>query len=128
MRAMRSWPRSSVPSGCAHDGPMRRAVKSISLIGTCHSSGPARIAITMATSRKLLASASRCRRKRRQASRPGEKCRARPCAGAGAAASIEGDARVEPAIEEIGDEVEDDDETGEHEGDGHHDGRVVGLD
>ena len=37
-----------------------------------------------------------------------------------------GDARVEPAIEQVRDQVEEDDEAGEDEGDGHDHGRVVG--
>src|SRR5216683_7499841 len=32
MRARRSWPRSSVPSGCAHEGPFSLALKSIPLV------------------------------------------------------------------------------------------------
>ena len=34
MRASRSWPRSSVPSGWASDGPCSLAAKSMSLIAT----------------------------------------------------------------------------------------------
>src|SRR5204863_1092896 len=113
MRAKRSWPRSSVPKGCAHDGLLRRAVKSISLIGKLQRRGPSRIASTMAIRTAALTNARRWRRNRRHASRPGEKCRAR--AGTAAPASAEGNAWVEPAIDDIGDEVEEDDETGQHE-------------
>src|SRR5688500_10520280 len=75
--------------------------------------------------------ASTWRRKRRQVSSAGEIERAlRSWAAATtvAGASAERDAGVEPAIEDICNEVEEDDETGEHEGDAHHDGRVVGED
>src|SRR6185437_2774507 len=123
-----SCPRSSVPSGCAQDGPANWAAKSISLIGTRQTSGPNRTARTIASSTTVLAIASLWRRKRRQASRPGETRAFLAGLAATAApvgASTESDAGVEPAIKEIGDEVEKDDETGEHERDGHHDRRVV---
>ena len=54
MRDSTSWPRSSVPIGCAHDGPCSRAVKSISLIGTVHTSGPSITARIMKASTKTL--------------------------------------------------------------------------
>src|SRR3990167_10636361 len=74
-----------------------------------------------------LATESRGGRKRRQASPAGVVGRLlRGAAAAGAAVSAESDAGVEPAIQDIGNEVEEDDETGEHEGHGHHDRRVVG--
>src|SRR5579875_892490 len=121
MRASRSWPRSSVPSGWAHDGPARRALKSIASIGTRHTNGPSNTATTIASRTIALAAASGCRRKRRQVSRPGEK--ARPTS---AAALAIGDAGVEPDIKKIGDQVEQDHEAGEDEADGHDDRRVIG--
>ena len=52
-----------------------------------------------------------------------------PCAACtGVPASAEGNAWVEPAIEDIGDQVEEDDEAGEHERHRHDDRRVVGED
>src|SRR5918999_2267094 len=126
MRASRSWPRSSVPSGCCHDGPTRRALKSISLIATLQANGPSRMASTIAANIAPLTSAMRCRRKRRQASRPGETYRRRMRTAP--PVSAEGDARVEPAIKDIGDQVEEDDEAGEHERHGHHDWGVIGED
>src|SRR4029077_2349249 len=74
----------------------------------------------------VLASASRWRRKRRHASSHGEKCRAGRCATCGTLA--ERDARIEPSIEDVRDEVEQDDEAGEHEGARHDPRRVVGRD
>src|SRR5262245_4374563 len=115
MRASGSWPRSSVQSGRAHDGPVSRAVKSISLIDTFQAMGTSKMASTITIRMKPLASARRWRRKRRQASSPGEKLRARACAGVPASAVA--NAWVEPSIEDIGDQVEEDDEAGEHEGD-----------
>src|SRR5579883_2224822 len=126
MRARRSCPRSSVPNGWSQDGGASRAVKSMSLIGTGQSVGPTRIASASSTSTTTLAAASRCRRKRRSASRPGEKRRSRPLGGP--AASTEGDAWVKPTIDDIGQQVEENDKAGEHEGDRHDDGRVIGKD
>src|SRR5882757_2567720 len=115
MRASRSWPRSSVPNGCCHDGALSRAVKSISLIEAPQNSGAKRIAAIIAKRMNPLANASRWRRNRRHASRHGEKCRA----GRGAARSAERDARIEPSIEDVRDEIEQDDKAGEHESDRH---------
>src|SRR5437870_9617961 len=127
IRASRSWPRSSVPNGWPQDGPSRWAVKSISLTGTGQISGPNATASAIRPRIARPATASRWRRKRRQASRPGETCRARPgAAAAGLAALAIGDARVEPAIKDVGDKAEQDDETGEDEGHRHDDRRVVG--
>src|SRR3954447_26451025 len=123
MRASRSWPRSSVPNGCCHEGPSRRAVKSISLIGTFHRNGPSTMAAMIANKIARLATARRWRRNRLQASRRGEKRRSRLCTVA--LTSAVGDTWVEPAIEDIGDQVEEDDETGEHERHRHDEGRVV---
>src|SRR5688572_3641197 len=117
MRARRSWPRSSVPKGWFQEGPWSVAAKSMWLIGMRQTYGPIRMASTMRPSTPVLMTASRCRRKRRHASRVGENVGARVVAGA--ATSAEGDARVEPAIEDIGNQVEEDDETGEHERHGH---------
>src|SRR5262249_42770885 len=126
MRAMRSWPRSSVPKGCCQDGPSRRAAKSMSLIGTGHTVVPNRMASTMAIRMTPLATARRCRRNRRQASSPGEN--RRRLARVPERTSVEGNARIEPAIEDVSDEVEEHYETGEDERHGHHDGRIVGED
>ena len=102
-----------------------RAAKSMSLIATRHTNGPNAIATIIVNRMMALAKASRWRRKRRQASSHGEN--GRTSRGA-AATSAEGDARVEPSIEDVRDEVEQDDEAGEHEGDRHDHRRVVGED
>src|ERR1043166_9573537 len=112
MRASRSWPRSSVPKGCAQEGVCIRALKSMSLIATFQTKGPSAIAAIIASRMKVLASARRCRRNRRHASRHGEKGRARRCGAA--TTSAERDARIEPSIEHVRDEVEQDDEAGKH--------------
>src|SRR5579872_58678 len=124
MRAKRSCPRSSVPNGWSQDGGARRAVKSMSLIGIGHSVGPIRIASASSASTMTLAAARRCRRKRRSASRPGEKRRSAFLTGT--AVSTEGDAWVKPTIDDISEQVEENDEAGEHESDRHDDGRVIG--
>src|SRR5215216_4432260 len=98
----------------------------MSLIGTPQTSGAKRIASTMAVRIAPLATARRWRRNRLQASSQGEKRRA--ARSGGARASAESDARIEPAIKDICDQVEEDDETGEHEGHRHDDRRVVGED
>src|SRR5882757_2556777 len=126
MRASRSWPRSSVPNGCCHDGVLSRAVKSISLIGRRQSSGPNRTADVSSTRITTLTTAMRWRRNFRHTSRPGEMRGLRPCSGT--AISAVGDAWVKPAIDDIGQEVEDDDETGEHERNGHDHRRIIGED
>src|SRR5262245_24904179 len=126
IRARRSCPRSSVPKGCAAEGPCERGLKSISLMGTGHSHGLASTAVTITTRMIAPRNASRWRRKRRHASAPG---RARGRAGAPAAApSTVNDAGVEPAIHDVGEQVEEDHETGEHERHGHDDGGVVRQD
>src|SRR5262245_18081712 len=125
-RASTSWPRSSVPSGWAQDGPCSLATKSISLIGTVQISGPTAIAATISSSTAALSTARRWRRNRRHASCHGEKrWRLRGAAGAAApgaptgvatdagAASAESDTGVEPGIEDVGDEVAEDDEARE---------------
>src|SRR5256885_15936031 len=116
MRASRSCPRSSVPKGCAQDGVCMRALKSMSLIATRQRKGPSAMAAIIASRMNVLANAILWRRKRRHASSHGEKCRAGRCS---ATTSAEGDARVEPSIKDIRDEVGQDDEAGEHEGDRH---------
>jgi hypothetical protein len=73
-----------------------------------------------------LATARRCRLNRRQASSPGEN--RRPLARSPVRTSVEGNARIEPAIEDIGDEVEEHHETGKDECYGHHHGRIIGED
>src|SRR5262245_17117067 len=132
MRASRSCPRSSVPNGCAADGPFNRAVKSISLIGTRHAQGPTRTPTTMIARMMAPASASLCRRKRRHASAPRSrggrdgapplKAAVVPALGASVVPAFEAsvvpafealavrDAGVEPAIEDVGEQVEEDHE------------------
>ena len=72
MRASRSWPRSSVPNGCSHEGVLSRAVKSISLIGTLQTNGPSSTAKVSTVRIATLATAMRWRRNFRHASKPGE--------------------------------------------------------
>src|SRR3954468_2032395 len=110
LRAKRSWPRSSVPNGCSQEGVASRAVKSISLIGMRQSSGPNRTADVSSVRTTTLNTAMRWRRNFCHTSTPGEARRGRPASGI--ATSAIGDAWVEPAIDDIGQEVEDDDETG----------------
>src|SRR5258706_1252815 len=133
IRASRSWPRSSVPNGCFNDGGFSRAPKSISLIATGHSHGPNTTPATMMTRIKAPIKASLCRLKRRHMSCASETDRRGRGTGGGRGGearrrSAEGDARVEPAIEEIRQQVEKDDEAGEHERDAHDHRRVVGED
>src|SRR5882757_1527603 len=126
MRANRSWPRSSVPNGCPHDGKLSRAVKSISLIGSRQTSGPRKTADVSSTRITTLATAMRWRRNFRHTSKPGESRRGR--SSSGAAISAVGDAWVKPAINDVSQEIEDNDETGEHECHRHDDRRVIGED
>src|SRR5262252_734478 len=126
MRASRSWPRLWVPKGCCQDGPSRRAAKSMSLIGTVQTVVPSRMTSTIAIRMTALAIARRCRLNRRQASSPGEN--RRPRARAPVSTSVEGNARIEPAIEDVGDEVEEHHEAGEDERHSHHDRSIVGED
>src|SRR5215831_15804236 len=117
MRARRSCPRSSVPKGWAADGPCSRALKSISLMGTGHSHGLTSTAVTITARMIAPRKARRWRRKRRHASAPG---RTSGRDGAPpAASSAVNDAGVEPAIHDVGEQVEEDDEAGEHERYGH---------
>src|SRR6185436_6621013 len=127
MRARMSWPRSSVPSGWLHDGRWSFALKSISLIGTCQRSGPTSTASAMMARITAPATARRWRRKRRQASAHGEWLRARRLGSAPAPLAVS-DPGVEPAIEEVGDQVAEDHEAREHEGHRHDHRRVVGED
>src|SRR5690349_8663837 len=117
MRARRSWPRSSVPNGCFSDGPARRALKSMSLIGTCQIHGPASTANRMINRISAPPKASLWRRKRRHASVP-QPTRGR-IAPPAPEALAEADAGIEPAIEDVGDEVEEDHQAREHEGHRH---------
>src|SRR5450755_4326736 len=96
-----SWPRSSVPKGCAIVGVFNRAVKSMSLIESFQKIGPKATMKTITASTTRPATASLCLRKRRHASAQGETLRIR-----GATALAIADAGVEPAIEQIGDQVE----------------------
>src|SRR6185436_8804044 len=109
---------------CFHDGPCSREVKSMSLIATGHSHGPRSTASAMNARMKAPATASRWRRKRRQASMPSETCfgsRSAP-----AASLTVGDAGVEPDIGDVGEQVVEDHEARKHERDRHDDGGVVG--
>src|SRR6516225_8356087 len=112
MRASKSWPRSSVPNGWFQDGPSRCALKSMSLIGTRHNNGPNATASNIVAKIMVLAIASRCRTKRRPISRVGEAPSTRSASSRAALAV--GDARVEPAIENVGDQVEQDYKASEH--------------
>src|SRR5271156_4042120 len=124
MRASRSWPRSSVPNGWFHDGPSRCELKSMSLIGTRHSSGPNATASAINARMTVLATASLCRRKRRQISPAGD---ARsPRAMPSSIGLAVGAARGEPAIECVGKQVEQDPQAGEHERLLHDNRRIVG--
>src|SRR5512147_1899340 len=107
MRASRSWPRSSVPKGWRHEGTPSLTLKSMSLIGTLQSHGPSATASMMTSRIAAPASAMRWRRNRRHASRPSEAGGAR-LAGAAPGALAVDDAGVEPAIEQVGDQVEED--------------------
>src|SRR3984957_17748948 len=114
----------------------------MSLIGTRHQNGPSTTSTMITDRMTMLASASRWRRNRRQASAQGETRRrgaaatavigasgaGAPAAAFGACASTVGDAWVEPAIDQVCQQVEQDDEAGEHERHRHDDGRVVGED
>src|SRR5687768_1704625 len=126
MRAKRSCPRSSVPNGCLSEGPARRALKSMSLIGTFQSHGPTSTPKMMMPRMTVPKSASLWRRKRRHASAP-QRTFGREGAPP-ARISPEGDTGIEPAIEHVGDEVEHDDQAGEDERHRHDHGRVVGED
>src|SRR4051794_6026544 len=126
MRARISWPRSSVPKGWFSEGGSSRAVKSISLIEIGQRNWPKTTARINTSRITVLPTASLCRRNRRQASRAGEICGARPSLAAPGLA--ESNAGVEPAIKHIRDEVEEDHQTREDEGHGHDDRRVVGED
>src|SRR5712671_3484078 len=108
MRANTSCPRSSVPNGWPSDGGFRRALKSMSLIASFQNKGPNATISTMMPSTMSPATASLWRRKRRHASAQGEVSLRR-----GATALAVADAGVEPAIEQVGDQVEEDHEAGE---------------
>src|SRR5437879_2410012 len=126
MRASTSWPRSSVPSGWDHDGRESCALKSMSLIGTCQISGPRATASIISVRTTALATARRCRRNRRHVSRASETRSARLTLPS--PESTIGESRVEPAIEDVGDQVEEDNQTGEHERYRHDHRGVVGQD
>src|SRR5262245_50467304 len=126
MRARMSWPRSSVPNGWLQEGPSSCAPKSMSLIGTCHTSGPNATASSTKPRVTALATASRCRRNRRHVSLPDEACSPGPTRS-GATLAV-GDARVEPAIKEVGEQVEQDDQASEYKCYRHDHRRVVGED
>src|SRR5882762_5743849 len=125
MRASRSWPRSSVPKGCFSDGLASLAVKSISLIGKFQIHGPNATISTIVPRMIALRIASLCRRKRRLASTHGETPRER--AGAGPALAV-GNAGIEPAIQEVGEQIKSDHKACEHERHRHDHRRVVGED
>src|SRR5947209_10839024 len=116
----------------------------MSLIATFQSIGP-NATINTITERTIRPStARRWRRKRRHASAAGETLRSRgaaeaatgesatstpmPAGSAAAAFSAIADAGVEPAIEQVRDQVEEDDQAREHEGHGHDHRRVVAQD
>src|SRR6476646_5274638 len=126
MRAKMSWPRSSVPNGCAQVGVLRRALKSMSLIESFHSIGPNATISTMMQRTTRPRTASLCRRKRRHASAQGETLRRGSAAVATTLAIA--DAGVEPAIKEVGDQVEQNHQAREDERHGHDHRRVVAQD
>ena len=111
-----------MPNGCRHDGGARRALKSIALIGTLHSHGPMATPSTITSRINAPTSASRWRLKRRQMSWASETGFALLASSNGL---TEADARVEPAIEDVRQEIEADHQARKDEGDGHDDGRVV---
>src|SRR5690348_3216835 len=96
----------------------------MSLIGTAHKSGPNATASSIDARTAKLTIASRCRQNRRQVSNPGE-VRSVASTIAGETLAV-GDARVEPAIENVGNQVEQDYETGKYEGHRHDHRRIVG--
>src|SRR5438045_9449786 len=98
----------------------------MSFIGTRHSSGPNATASAINASMTALATASLCRRKRRQISPAGDPRSTRTMPSAIGLAV--GDARVEPAIEDVGEQVEQDDQAGEHKRHCHYDRRIIGED
>src|ERR1700730_11820034 len=118
MRANKSWPRSSLPSGCAQDGRVSCALKTMSLIGTRQKNAPKAPASIISARIPTLATASRCRRNRRQVSSASEGCRALRPAPPTPELAIRA-ARFERGIEDISDQVEQDHKPGEHEGHGH---------
>src|SRR5215510_1042449 len=138
MRAKRSWPRSSVPSGCAHEGPRSFALKSMSLMGTRYIAGPATTATTMAKSTTAPRAASRWRLKRRNASSQSELAFVTDAAVCDEVTRSVGlmvliglpvrNPGIEPAVQDVGGQVEQHDQAGEYEGDRHDDRRVVGED
>src|SRR3954454_4666757 len=127
MRARMSWPRSSVPKGCVGVGVLRRALKSMSLICTRQTSGPNATIAIITSSTTSPSTASLWRLKRRHASSHGETLR-RGCVAVATTGSAVADAGVEPAIEDVRDEVEGDHEARGDEGHRHHHRRVVALD
>ena len=113
-----------MPKGCFSDGPSSRAVKSMSLMATFQTSGPKTTSRIISISTIKLTIAMRWRQKRRHASRHSETGRTRRTAGMSAVA----DARVEPAIDQIGEEVEQDHEASEDKRHGHDHRGVVAQD
>src|SRR5262249_61821548 len=127
MRASRSWPRSSVPKGWLQDGPSRWALKSMSLIGTGKSSGRNATPSTINAKMAALATASLCRQNLCHV--PCRRVEARSVSLALTSAGLAiGDARVEPAIENVGSQVEQDHQAGDYERHRHDHRRVVGED
>src|SRR3974377_885691 len=98
----------------------------MSLIGTCHKSGPSATAISIKPRMTALAAANRCRRNRAPVSKPGTG--RSPRVRRSDRAQTGEDAGVEPAIEDVGNQIEQDDQTGEYKGDRHDHRRIVGED
>src|SRR5437868_14601648 len=98
----------------------------MSFIGTRHSSGPNATANAINARMTALATASLCRRKRRQTSPAGDPRSTRTMPSAIGLAV--GDARVEPAIEDVGKEIEQDDQAGKHKRRRHDHRRIIGED
>src|ERR1017187_5796763 len=97
----------------------------MSLIESFQTSGPNATISTITASTTRAATASLRRRKRRHGSAHGGTLRRRT--GAAAALAV-ADGGVEPAIEEVGDQVEEDDQAREDKGHGHDHRRVVAQD
>src|SRR5207245_5868705 len=97
--------------------------------------GPATTATTIANSTTAPSAASRWRRKRRNPSSQSEAAGVARVPGREATSRSVGvavviglpvrDTRIEPAMEEIGDQVEEHNQAGEEEGDGHEAGGAV---
>ena len=131
MRASRSCPRSSVPKGCAQEGPCNLALKSISLMGSFQTSGPSKTANTINANSTAPAKASLWWRNRFQVSAPSERGGKLPTNAAVPALpncgnSAKRDSGVEPSIKQICYQITSNHQTGKYKRHSHHHRRVVG--